>query len=142
MKNDKRSPFTAFSFNQFLNEKKLMGSRCSRCGGLYLPPRAICPKCHADAMEWVELCGRGKLAAFTSVYIAPTVMVSAGYGRDNPYLTGIVELEEGVKISARILGVDPREPTAIQVGTPLRVDFIEQGEGGEKKTLLAFQPAA
>lgn len=132
-------PFTAASFNQFLKEKKLMASRCTQCGGLYLPPRALCPTCHGDLLEWVELSGKGRLAAFTSIYIAPTAMVKAGYGRDNPYVAGIVELEEGVKISARILGVDACQPAGITVGTPLSVDFIEQGEGETTVTFLAFQ---
>ncbi len=133
-------PFTAASFNRFLNEKKLMGSRCTRCGALYLPPRAICPQCHTSQMEWAELGGRGKLAGFTSVYVAPTFMVQQGFGRDNPYVSGVVELEEGVKISARIQGVDPRDPASIQVGVPLTVEFLEQGEQG--KVTLAFRQEA
>ncbi|HEX7972795.1 MAG TPA: Zn-ribbon domain-containing OB-fold protein [Anaerolineales bacterium] len=130
-------PFTAASFNRYLNEKKLMGSRCTRCGALYLPPRAICPSCHAAQMEWVELGGRGKLAAFTAISIGPTSMNDQGYGRDNPYVTGIVELDEGVRISARILGVDAKHPAGIRVGLPLRVEFIEQGEG--KQAVLGFR---
>ncbi len=104
-----------------------------------LAPRAICPACHGDRLEWAETSGRGKLAAFTSIYVAPSAMVAAGYTRENPYVSGVVELEEGVKISARILGVDARNPASIQVGAPLTVDFVEQGEGEAKKTYLAFR---
>ena len=67
---------------------------------------AVCPHCHSTNLEWVETSGKGKLAGFTVVYIAPTFMVEQGYGRDKPYVSGIVELEEGVKISARITGFD------------------------------------
>lgn len=133
-------PFTAAAFNQFIAEKKLMGSRCTQCKGLYLPPRAICPQCHSDQMAWEELRGSGKLAAFTSVYIAPTFMVAAGYGRNNPYVSGIVQLDEGVMISARILDVDAENAAGIAVDTPLEVAFIEQGDGEPAKTLLAFRP--
>lgn len=133
-------PFTAASFNQFLNENKLMGSRCNRCQGVFLPPRAICPKCHSSLMEWVEMSGKGNLAAFTSVFIGPTFMNEAGFGRDNPYLTGIVELEEGVKISARLLDLDARHPETIQIGIPLEAEFIGQGEGDQRKAVLAFRP--
>ena len=132
--------FTSASFYQFLAEKKLMASRCKTCGGLHLPPRAMCPKCHGVEMEWQKMGGRGKLVAFTAIAVAPSFMEEEGYGRDNPYLTGIVELEEGPRISARILGLDPREPDRIAIGTPLRVKFIEKGEGEEKKTVLAFAP--
>lgn len=132
-------PFTAASFSQFLNEKKLMASRCPSCDNLYLPPRAICPDCHSQQMEWVETSGRGKLHAFTAVYVAPTFMIAEGYGRDNPYCTGIVELEEGIRISAQILDVDVRDAEEIKIGTLLRVEFVERGQEENKKTYLAFK---
>ena len=132
-------PFTAVSFNQYLAEGKLMASRCTSCGTLNLPPRALCPNCHSEDMQWVATSGKGKLAGFTVVYIAPTFMIDQGYGREKPYVSGVVELEEGVKISARIIGVDAVHPESIQVGTPLVVDFIPVGEGEATKTYLAFK---
>ncbi len=131
--------FTSASFNEFLGEKKLMASKCTKCGALYLPPRPLCIKCFGTEMEWAEMKGKGKLAAFTTIAIAPTLMIEEGYGRDNPYCTGVVELEEGPKISARILGVDAKKPEEIKIGTPLAVDFVERGEGEGKRTFLAFK---
>jgi uncharacterized OB-fold protein len=131
-------PFTAASFNQYLAEHKLMGARCPACHVTYLPPRAICPQCHSDALAWVELSGHGKLAAFTSIYVGPSAMVAEGYDRNNPYVSGIVETEEGAKISARILGVDAKQPDVAWIGTPLVVTFVDRGEGDAKRTLLAF----
>ncbi|GAB4471273.1 MAG: hypothetical protein Kow00124_08140 [Anaerolineae bacterium] len=133
-------PFTAAAFYQYIAEHRLMGARCPACDALFLPPRAICPHCHSAALEWVELSGRGRLAAFTAIYVAPTFMIEQGFGRDNPYLTGIVELEEGVKISARIVGMDPHQPEAIRVGTPLTVAYLERGEGESRRVDLAFKP--
>jgi uncharacterized OB-fold protein len=132
-------PFTAASFEQFLNEKKLMGSHCPNCNESFLPPRAICSHCHGDQLEWVEFKGAGKLAAFTSIYIAPTAMIEAGYGRDKPYLAGVVELEEGPKISGQILGLDASKPEEVEIGVPLMAEFVERGEGDSKKTALAFR---
>lgn len=134
-----KKPFTATSFYEYLNEKKLMGSYCPHCGENFLPPRAVCPHCFSDQLEWVEFDGKGKLAAFTSIYIAPTAMIKAGYGRDKPYLAGVVELEEGVKISGQILGMDAGKPERIEIGAPVRAEFVERGEGDEKGTFLAFQ---
>lgn len=131
-------PFTAASFNQYLAEHKLMGTRCPTCDTVYLPPRAICPQCHGEALEWVELAGRGKLVAFTSIHVGPSAMVAEGYDRNNPYVSGIVETEEGAKISARILGLDARRPDVIWIGTALVVTFIDRGEGDTKSTMLAF----
>lgn len=132
-------PFTAASFDQYLAEGKLMASRCVDCGTLNLPPRAICPKCHSENLKWTETSGKGKLAGFTVVSIAPTFMIEQGYGRDKPYVSGVVELDEGIKISARITGVNATKPEEIKVGTLLTVDFITVGEDEEAKTYLAFK---
>jgi len=132
-------PFSAASFNQYLSEQKLMGSRCTVCSQIYLPPRAICPHCHSDQMEWSELSGNGTLAAFTAIYIVPTLMLAEGYGRDKPYCTGIVETVEGVKISSRIIGVDAADASSIQIGIPLTVAFKQHGDGEQVRTFLAFQ---
>lgn len=132
-------PFTAAAFNQYLAEKKLMAAKCTKCGGSFVPPRAICPKCHSEALEWVETSGKGKLAAFTVIYSGPTFMVEQGFDKKNPYVSGIVELEEGTRISARITGVNMSKPEEIKIGTPLDVDFVEFGEGEAKKTYLAFK---
>jgi hypothetical protein len=131
-------PFTSESFYQFLAERKLMGSRCTSCDGLYLPPRPLCPGCFGEEMEWVEMKGDGQLVAFTTVHIALTAMIEAGYGRNDPYCAGVVALDEGPSISAQILGVDETQPQEITIGTPLHVDFLERGEGDEQRTCLAF----
>lgn len=133
--------FNGTSFYEFLGENRLMGSRCKSCGALHLPPRAMCPVCYADEMAWIEMSGRGKLLAFTTVHIAPTAMIEAGYGRDKPYCAGIVQLEEGPAISAQILGVDASRPSEIEVGTSLEATFVRRGEGDEARTYLAFEPS-
>ena len=132
-------PFTAASFDQYLAEEKLMASRCMDCGALHLPPRAICPECYSENLEWTETSGKGKLVGFTVVVIVPTFMAEQGFGRNNPYVSGIVELDEGVKISARIIDVDVTKPEEIKIGTPLTVEFVSFGEGDNAKTYLAFK---
>ena len=133
--------FTASTFNKFLGAHKLMASHCTNCHQTFLPPRAICPNCHSDQMEWVETSGKGKLAAFTSVYVGTTAMNAEGFDRNNPYATGIVELDEGVKISARLVGVDAKNPANIKIGTSMCVEFLDRGEGEARQTFLAFTPA-
>ena len=129
--------FTSSSYEKFLAEKRLMGSRCSSCGSLRLPPRPLCPDCHGEELEWVEMSGNAKLAAFTAVSVGTTPTIEEGHSRDNPYLVGVVQLEEGPKVSARILGLDAKNPDKVKVGTPLKVEYLEQKEG--KKPYLAFK---
>ncbi len=133
-------PFSDTSYEQFLNEEKLMGSRCRKFGALLLPPRSICPKCHGAEMEWVELKGKGKLAAFTCIAVGPPFMIEEGYDRAHPYCCGVAELDEGVKIVARIEGVDTTKPETIKIGTPLSVLYLHRGDADNMRTYLAFQP--
>ena len=135
-----QTPFTAKSFTKFLHESKLMSVRCLECGIQNIPPRAICPSCHSETLEWVTLSGIGKIAAFTSIYIGPTFMNELGFDRKNPYLTGIVELMEGVKISARLVGYDAAKPEEISIGTPVEVEFIPIARGEGTTVQLAFRP--
>ena len=133
-------PFNDTSYEQFLNEGKIMGSKCKKCGALSLPPRQICVSCFGSEMEWVQFKGIGQLTAFTSIVVAPPSMVKEGFDRNNPYVVGVVELDEGVKAVARIIGVDAKKPDQIKVGTPLKAEFIKKEEGADIKTILAFKP--
>jgi uncharacterized protein len=135
--NDK--PFNDTSYEQFLNEWKIMGTKCKKCGSLALPPRPICVSCYRSELEWIEFKGTGKLAAFTSITIAPPNMAKEGYGRNNPYVVGVVELDEGVKAVARIVGVDAKKPEEIKVGMPLRAEFLTKGEGPTRQNSLGFK---
>ena len=135
-------PFTHNAFQQFLNEHRLMGSRSRQSGQIFLPPRPLDPATYSDEMEWVELSGEGHLAGFTAVHIGPTAMIQAGYDRQNPYVTGVVELVEGPKISAQIVGVDAANPASIAIGTPLRATFIDRDVEDEKQAFLAFEVVA
>ncbi len=122
-------PFSDNSFQQYLNEEKLMGSRCRKCGVLFAPPHPICTKCHGSDMQWVELKGKGRLVAFTCIAIGTPAMIAEGYNRKNPYISGVVELAEGVRVDARIEEIDGLKPEAIKIGTPLTVKFRHRGEG-------------
>lgn len=133
-------PFSDISFDQYLNEEKLMGSKCKKCGKLYTPPRSICINCYESDMEWIEMKGNGKLAAFTCISIGPQFMIDEGYNRKNPYCVGVVELEEGTRVDARIEGVNPGKPETIKVGLPLTVTYLHKGEGENLTTFLCFKP--
>lgn len=133
-----RTALTTLTFEKQLKEKKLMGTRCQKCGALFFPPRPLCSQCLSIEVAPYEFSGKGKIAAFTAIAVAPTLMISEGYGRDNPYCCGIVELEEGPRIPARILGFDARNPETIKIGTPVTAEFLERGD----KVFLAFRPVS
>lgn len=133
--------FTVYAFNQYLREHRLMGSQDISTGEMFLPPRPLNPKDYSTDMEWIEFSGKGELQAFTSIHINSTQMIEAGYDRTNPCVVGVVKTAEGPSISGLIVGLNGKNPQSLKIGTPLKVRFIDQGEGETGKTLLAFEPA-
>jgi uncharacterized protein len=132
-------PFNDNSYEQFLNEEKIMGAKCAKCGALALPPRPVCVSCFGTKLEWFQFRGAGKLAAFTSIFIATPAMAKEGFNKNNPYVVGVIELEEGAKIVGRITGVNGKKPEEIKIGTPLKAEFIRAGAGADQKTFLSFK---
>jgi uncharacterized OB-fold protein len=65
-----------------------------------------------------------------------------GYDRQNPYCSGVVEIEEGGRVVALIDEVDPTRPEEITVGMPLAVKYRHRDEGESTQTMLAFKPTA
>jgi hypothetical protein len=118
----------------------LVGSRCLNCGHISLPQRYICPKCKSDQADLIEFSGKGKLAAFTVIYVPATEMLAAGYDAKHPYMVGIVALDEGPKISAQIVGIDLSDPSKIQIGTALKMTILDRNVGDVQKKVLAFEP--
>ena len=133
------SEFNATAFyNNLKDEKKLVGVRCKDCGHLSPEPRPMCPECHGFNMEWHRFSGKAKLSTFTCISIVPVAMAEKGYGRDNPYCTGIVTLEEGPRVSARITGVDGANPQGIETGMDVVLDLEDLDP---EHPSLAFKPA-
>jgi uncharacterized protein len=89
-----------------LEDNRLLGLKCRKCGFVTAPPRLACRKCGDYASEVVELSGRGKIATFTCVHV-PT---ESRRGK-TPYLVVLVELEEGPWIMGNLAGIDPSTAT-------------------------------
>lgn len=51
-------------FKEIRDNGKLFGTRCTKCGFGYFPPRLNCHKCYTPC-EWVELSGKGEVVAGT-----------------------------------------------------------------------------
>jgi len=95
-----------------LKQGKLLGTKCSKCGINYLPPRTQC-KCGSHEMEWYEAPTKGKLITYTTVTSPPDSM--AKYA---PYTVAVAELEDGSRLLAHVTGVTPQ---TLQVGLPVQV---------------------
>jgi len=131
----------AKEFQKGLEQEELAGSKCLDCGFVTVPQRYICPKCHSSKVERLSFSGKGTLSTYTVIYCPPTEMAEAGYDAKNPYLVGIVKLEEGPSISAQVVDLDLQKPPEIRIGQPLKFTVIERGSNGSTKKIMAFKPA-
>ncbi|MCB2227757.1 MAG: Zn-ribbon domain-containing OB-fold protein [Desulfarculaceae bacterium] len=132
-------PFSEVSFQKYLDQGRLMGCRCKGCRTLSIPPRPMCPACRLSDMEWEPMSGKGRLQAFTAITVPPPSLKREGFGRGNPYAVGVVELEEGPRVVARLLGLDLEKPDLAALGRPMEVVFIEANPQGAGSTVLGFQ---
>ena len=85
------------AFVDSLAEGKLMGTVCKKCGKKYFPPRMDCAQCLDSDVEWFEIKGPGKLVTFSKVEFGPS-----GFEEVQPYVLGIVDFPEGVRVLAKI----------------------------------------
>ena len=121
------APFTIEQFYRFMNEGKLMGAKCIKCGKIMLPPRPICIQCYSENLEWIKLENKGKLLTYTIIHVAPPQ-----FQHLVPYAVGIIELEKGLKLPGMIKGIDFDK---IKIGMELKIEVEpvtrEEAEGQE-----------
>jgi uncharacterized protein len=110
-------------FFEALRRGRLSTTRCPKEGRILWPPRVVCPSCHTDPLEWVELPERGRLYAFSAVLAgAPMGMES-----EVPFAVGLVDLD-GVplRLFGRIVG---RRWEELKVGDATTTEPYELPDG-------------
>jgi uncharacterized OB-fold protein/acyl dehydratase len=90
--------------------------RCGQCGALTFPPTPRCARCGSFEMGHLVASGRGTLYAKVVVH-HPQV---AGFRY--PLCVGLVELEEGTRMLADVVGCTPDQA---RVGMPLQVAWLD-----------------
>lgn len=91
---------------------------CPSCGCHVFYPRLICPHCAADGLEWRTASGRGTVYA-TTVVRRPD---KAG----GPYNVALVDLDEGVRMMSRVVGM---APGMVAIGMRVRATIVDLAGG-------------
>jgi uncharacterized OB-fold protein len=99
-------------FIGYLEDGKLMGTRCKQCGKRFFPPRAQCYESLSSDMEWFQVTGKGQLVSFSTLRYAPT-----GFTGDLPYTIALLDYGE-YKVFGRIDGAFPVEE--LKVGMDMK----------------------
>lgn len=123
----RRTPISSPYFDA-AREGRLMLQQCPR-DGFFFYPRSRCPVCLQDDWAWKDVSGRGSIYSYT----VDRVGHDPAQRSVVPLVVAIVELEEGPRMTTRIVGCEPED---VSVGTPVEVTFEDLG----KESLILFRP--
>jgi len=87
------------AYREYLAKGELAVQKCGACGKLNMYPRYACPHCQSETLTWQKASGRGTLQSFTVLRMG----APEGFETDLPYALGVIKLEEGVQLLARLL---------------------------------------
>jgi len=101
---------------------KLLTHKCTKCGYLHLSTAYYCLKCGSKGFEDVLLEGKGTIATYTIITVAP-----AGFEKYTPYAFVVMLLDDSeLRISGFMAGI--ATPADLPVGTKAKITgFDERG---------------
>ena len=102
-------------------DHQLRFQKCVKCHHVRWPPSMFCPECHASQTGWIVACGKGSVYTFAVYHRA----FHKAFEGDLPYVTAIVELEEGPRLLTNIIGCHPDN---IRCGMPVEVAWEDVSE--------------
>jgi uncharacterized protein len=108
----------------------LLIQRCAQCGLLRHPPRPACASCGSFEWDTVASSGRGTVYSFVVVH-HPQIP-----GFDYPLPIAVVELEEGTRLVADLIGVDTGD---VRIGMPVVAEMVAVDD---ELTIPMFRPAS
>jgi len=103
-------------FVKFLEQGKIVGSKCKNCQRVYFPPRADCD-CLSGETERIQLSGNCKLITYTTLHFAP-----ASVRYDVPYTLGVAQFDEGPTVFAPLS--KEIKPEEIHIGMKLKLEPV------------------
>jgi uncharacterized OB-fold protein len=116
-------------------ERRLVLQHCRDCRHVVHYPRAVCPYCLSEALDYAASAGTGAIYSLTVVNRPPPA-----FAGDAPYILVLVDLDEGVRVMSRLIDCPPDDA---RIGMRVEVGFVErQGQAdGQNVVLPVFRPA-
>lgn len=105
---------------------------CMACERAFYPVQVRCPRCLGDRVEWRQVSGRARIYSWIIVH----QVYDAAFAPRVPYITAVVELEEGPRLVTNIVNC---EPGAVRRDMAVRVVYQDLNE---EAGLVYFEPEA
>ena len=101
-----------------LEEGKILGRKCPKCGNVEFPPVYACNACGNYETEWVEISGKAKLHSI----VLPAALSSKPESKKfKKFCYGEIELEEGSRFNGVVLGVSKKNRKELAAKLPLNI---------------------
>ena len=105
--------------------EELVAQRCGSCDGFVWYPREACPHCLSADLRWEPLAGTGTIYTFNVMRKPGNPMM----GDEVPYVVGLVDLDEGIRMTTNIVGADP---SSLRCDQRVAVDWSEELSDGRR----------
>ena len=113
------------------------GYKCTKCGAVYLEPHIACARCFdRSGLVTFEASNRGKVHTYTIVH-------RSFPGIKTPFISVIVDLDDGLVLKGTLEGVEPT-PSKDIFGMPVRLSFktVDKTTAqGSPYVIYYFEPA-
>lgn len=107
---------------------RLIAGKCRACGTLSFPKAPVCAACLSEDIGTAHLATVGTLYSFATVHQAPRNWIV-------PYTLGYVDLPDGVRVLAHIVG-EPRVNSRVELG----LGRVGTAPDGKPLTSYVFKP--
>jgi len=104
------------TYYEKLEEGKIMGRKCPKCGNVEFPPVYACNACGNYETEWYEISGKAKIH---SIVLPAALSSKPEYKNFGKFAYGEIELEEGSRLNGVILGVNKKKRKELQDKLPV-----------------------
>lgn len=115
----------------------LVATACTACDARFLGRRIACASCGGRSFEPRRLPTSGTVGSFSIIH-------RAAKGVPAPFVSAIVDLDDGTTVKANLVGVEPT-PEQVRLGMPVALTTYEAGRDDAGTVAVAFaftRPAA
>lgn len=110
-------------FIELMNNKKIHGTKCKKCGKVWMPPRINCSDCYEDT-DWVELPQTGEILISTIAWFTTSAFIASV-----PYAMAFIKMDGASTGMLQGVFSENLVPSKIKKGQKVKVVFNAKREG-------------
>jgi len=121
-------------FIELMNNKKILGTKCKKCGKIWIPPRIGCSDCYKDT-DWVEIPHTGTIKVSTIVWYTTSAFIQSV-----PYGIAFIQLDKASTGMLQGVFSENLVPSKLKKGRRVRAVFKKKEDREGKMTDFFFVP--